>query len=207
LAHQSGRPDWWARYGDILPDWFETYLGLESAATATRSFDIQFVSTLFQTEDYARAVTRLSHQSVPPAEIEDRVALRLRRQDLLTRTDPPRIWSVMDESVLHRPAGGPAVMRVQLHRLLEVAKMPHVTIQVVPFARSGHAGESGSFTILRFGERDLPDVVYLEHLTSAIYLEQRPDVEHYLEVMDRLSGVALTPAATTHLIEQAARDT
>ena len=113
----------------------------------------------------------------------------------------------MDESVLHRPVGGLAVMRAQLHRLFEVTKMPHVTIQVVPFARSGHAGESGSFTILRFGERDLPDVVYMEQLTSAIYLEQRPDVEHYLEVMDRLSGVALTPAATTQLIEQAARDT
>jgi hypothetical protein len=207
LAQQSSQPDWWAKYADILPDWFETYLGLESAATATRCFDIQFVNTLFQTEDYARAVTRLSHQSVPPIEIEDRVALRLRRQDLLARTDPPRIWSVMDESVLHRPVGGLAVMRAQLHRLFEVTKMPHVTIQVVPFARSGHAGESGSFTILRFGERDLPDVVYMEQLTSAIYLEQRPDVEHYLEVMDRLSGVALTPAATTQLIEQAARDT
>jgi transcriptional regulator with XRE-family HTH domain len=207
LARQSARPDWWARYGDILPDWFEQYLGLESAATTIRSFDIQFVHSLFQTEDYARAVTRLGHQAASPAEIEDRVALSLRRQDLLTRMDPPRIWSVMDESVLHRPVGGPAVMRAQLHRLIEVAAMPHVTIQVVPFARSGHAGESGSFSILRFGERNLPDVVYMEQLTSAIYLEQRPDVEYYLEVMDRLSGVALTPAATAHLIEQAARDT
>jgi hypothetical protein len=207
LAQQSGKPDWWAKYGDVLPDWFEPYLGLESAATTIRSFDIQFVHSLFQTEDYARAVTRLGHHADSPGEIEDRVALRLRRQDLLTRQDPPRIWSVMDESVLRRPVGGPDVMRAQLHRFIEVARMPHVTIQVVPFARSGHAGESGSFTLLRFGERDLPDVVYIEHLTSATYLEERLDVEHYLGVMDRLSGQALTPAATLRLIEQAARET
>jgi transcriptional regulator with XRE-family HTH domain len=206
-ARQSARPDWWARYSDALPDWFETFLGLESASSAIRSFEIQFVNALFQTEDYARAVTRLGHRVASPAEIEDRVALRLKRQDLLTRPSPPKVWSVMDESVLRRPVGGPAVLRAQLHRLIKVAMLPHVTVQVVPFARSGHAGESGSFTVLRFGERDLPDVVYIEQLTSALYLEQRPDVEHYLEVMDRLSGVALTPAATTRLIEQAARDT
>jgi hypothetical protein len=113
----------------------------------------------------------------------------------------------MDESVLRRPVGGPGVMRGQLRRLLEVAAMPHVTVQVMPFARGGQAGENGSFTLLRFAERDLPDVVYIEHLTSASYLEQRPDVEHYLGVMDRLSGHALTPAATSQLIEQAARAT
>jgi hypothetical protein len=206
-ARQCSKPDWWAKYGDVLPDWFEPYLGLESAASTIRSFDIQFVNSLFQTEDYARAVIRLGHQGGSFGEIEDRVALRLKRQDLLTRQDPSRIWSVIDESVLRRPVGGPAVMRAQLDRLLEVASMGHVTVQVVPFDRSGHAGESGSFAILRFGERDLPDVVYIEQLTSALYLEQRPDVEHYLGVMDQLSGQALTPAATRDLIEQAARET
>jgi hypothetical protein len=205
LARQSSKPDWWAKYGDVLPDWFEPYIGLESAATAIRSFDMQFVHSLFQTEDYARAVTKLGHHADSALEIEDRVTLRLKRQDLLTRQDPPWIWSVMDESVLRRPVGGPDVMRAQLHRLLEVAGRPNVTIQVVPFGRSGHAGESGSFSILRFGEWDLPDVVYVEHLTSAIYLEQRPDVEHYLGVMDRLSGEALNPDATSGLIEHAAR--
>lgn len=207
LARQASRPDWWTTYGDILPDWFEQYLGLESASATIRSFEIQFVPGLFQTEDYARAVTRLGHEAAPWAENERRVSLRLRRQDLLARASPPRIWAVMDEAVLRRPIGGPAVMRAQLHHLIQVGNAPQVTLQVVPFARGGHSGASGSFTILRFAEQDLPDVVYAEQLTSALYLEQRSDVEHYLEVMDQLSGEALTPAGTTRLIEQVASQT
>ena len=207
LAKESSRPDWWAKYGDILPDWFENYLGLESASTTIRTFEIQFAHGLFQTEDYARAVTRLGHKSASVAEVERRVGLRVKRQDLLTRANPPRIWSVMDEAVLRRPVGGPAVMRAQLRHLIEVAKLPQVTLQVVPFARGGHAGASGSFAVLRFEEQYLPDVVYIEQLTGAVYLDQRPDVEHYLEVMDQLSGEALTPAATTRFIEHVARET
>jgi transcriptional regulator with XRE-family HTH domain len=207
LASRSREPEWWTRYNDILPDWFEAYLGLESAATAIRSFENQFVPGLFQTGDYARAVTRLGHQTAPDGEIERRVRLRLARQDLLSRTRRPRIWAVMDEAVLRRPIGGTAVMRAQLFRLAEAARLPGVKLQVVPFARGGHAAASGSFSILRFEERDLPDVVYMEQLTSAVYLDQRPDVEHYLEVVDQLSGEALTPAATALFIEQAIKET
>lgn len=207
LVKQSNRPDWWTKYSEILPDWFETYLGLESAASTIRSFEIQFVHGLFQTRDYARAVTRLGRTAASAAEIEHRVGLVLSRQSLLTRPAPPRIWSVMDEAVLRRPLGGPAVMHAQLKHLLEVADLPHVTIQVVPFARGGHAGAAGSFTVLRFEERDLPDVVYIEQLTGAIYLNQRPDVERYLEVVDELSGEALTPAATRDFIDQVAQET
>jgi len=207
LAGQSRRQDWWTSYSDILPDWFENYLGLESASSTIRTFEIQFVHGLFQTEDYARAVTLLGHQGAPPDEIERRVGLRVKRQDLLTREDGPRIWSVMDEAVLRRPVGGLAAMRAQLRHLLEVAALPQVTLQVVPFARGGHAGASGSFTILRFEEQYLPDVVYMEQLTGAVYLEQRSDVEHYLAVMDQLSSEALTPDATTRLIELIAKET
>jgi hypothetical protein len=207
LAGQSRRQDWWTSYSDILPDWFENYLGLESASSTIRTFEIQFVHGLFQTEDYARAVTLLGHQGAPPDEIERRVGLRVKRQDLLTREDGPRIWSVMDEAVLRRPVGGLAAMRAQLRHLLEVAALPQVTLQVVPFDRGGHAGASGSFTILRFEEHYLPDVVYMEQLTGAVYLEQRSDVEHYLAVMDQLSSEALTPDATTRLIELIAKET
>jgi transcriptional regulator with XRE-family HTH domain len=206
LARRSSTPDWWARYGDILPDWFETYLGLESVAASIRSFEVQFVPGLFQTEDYARAVTRLGHQAARADEVEQRVALRLKRQDLLTRPGPPRVWAVMDEAVLRRPFGGAAVLRAQLGRLAEAAQLPHVTLQVIPFARGGHAGAGGAFSILRFQERDLPDVVYIEQLTSAVYLDQRPDVEHYLVVVDQLSGEALTPADTMRFIEQVAKE-
>jgi hypothetical protein len=202
LATRSRQPEWWTYYTDILPGWFETYLGLESAAVAIRSFEAQFVPGLFQTEDYARAVTRLGHQTAPTEEIERRVGLRLKRQEVLARPQPPRIWAVMDEAVLRRPIGGTAVMGAQLRRLVEAAQLPGVTLQVVPFAQGGHAAASGSFSILRFAERDLPDVVYIEQLTSAVYLDQRADVEHYLEVADQLSGEALTPVDAIRLIEQ-----
>ena len=207
LAARSREPEWWSAYTDILPGWFETYLGLESAATAIRSFETQFVPGLFQTGDYARAVTRLGHKTASTGEIERRVSLRVKRQGVLTRPQPPRTWAVMDEAVLRRPIGGTAVMRAQLRRLLDAAQLPGVRLQVVPFARGGHAGASGSFSILRFGEPDLPDVVYMEQLTSAVYLDQRRDVEHYLEVVDQLSGAALTPADTISFIKQVARET
>lgn len=206
LAMRSRAAEWWTQYSDILPDWFETYLGLESAAVAIRSFEIQFVPGLFQTEDYARAVTRLGHQTAPAEEIERRVRLRRRRQDVLARAQPPRVWAILDEAVLRRPLGGATVMGAQLRHLAEAARMPHVTLQVVPFARGGHAGASGSFSILRFADADLPDVVFIEQLTSAVYLDQRPDVEHYLEIADQLSGEALPPDATTRFLEQVARE-
>jgi transcriptional regulator with XRE-family HTH domain len=205
LVSQSNTPDWWTTYSDILPDWFETYLSLEAVASTIRSFEVQFVHGLFQTEDYARAV--LGRRTAPTEEIERRVALRLKRQDLLSRPNPPRIWSVIDEGVLRRPVGGPAVMRAQFQHLIEVAGLPQVTLQVVPFASGGHAGESGSFAVLRFEERDLPDVVYLEQLTGAIYLDQRADVERYLEVVNELSTDALTPDESTRFIHQLARET
>jgi len=144
---------------------------------------------------------------VSPAETERRVGLRVKRQDLLTRTSPPKIWSVMDEAVLRRPVGGAAVMRAQLRHLIEAAMAPKVTLQVVPFAQGGHAGASGSFAILRFDELYLPDVVYIEQLTGAVYLEQRSDVEHYLAVMDQLSTEALPPADSARFIEQVAAET
>jgi len=209
LAGRSGEPDWWARYRDVVPGWFETYIGLEAAASAIRSFEVQFVPGLFQTEDYARAVTIPPRPPRRPALADDterRVALRLKRQDLLSRPDPPWIWSVMDEAVLRRPAGGPTVMRAQLRHLLELAALERVTIQVIPFSSGIHAAESGSFTILRFAEQELPDVVYTEQLTGARYLGQRQEVEQYLQVASELSSQALTPAATIRFIEQAARD-
>src|SRR5437868_1615171 len=144
LARQANTPGWWSKYGDIMADWFESYLGLETAASVIRTFELQFVHGLFQTEDYARAVTLLGHTGSSGEEIDRRVSLRLKRQDLLTSPNPPQVWSVLDEGALRRPVGGRQVMRAQLSRLAEVAEMRHVTIQVVPFDRGGHAAAGGS---------------------------------------------------------------
>ena len=202
LVRQANAPGWWSKYGDVMADWFEEYLGLETAASVIRTFELQFVHGLFQTEDYARAVTLLGHTSAPAAEIDRRVNLRLKRQDLLNGPSPPQVWSVIDEGAVRRPVGGRAVMQAQLKKLIEVAGRRHVTIQVVPFARGGHAAAGGSFTVLRFGQPDVPDVVYIEQLTSALYLDKREDVEHYMEVMNHLSTEALTPAQSVRFLTE-----
>ena len=206
LARQASTPGWWSKYGDIMADWFESYLGLETAASVIRTFELQFVHGLFQTEDYARAVTLLGHTAAPADEIDRRVSLRLKRQDLLTSTNPPQVWSVLDEGALRRPVGGRQVMRAQLKHLAEVARMRHVSIQVVPFHRGGHAAAGGSFTVLRFSEPEVPDVVYIEQLTSALYLDKREDVDHYMEVMNHLSTEALTPAQSARFVTEMIRD-
>jgi transcriptional regulator with XRE-family HTH domain len=206
LARQANTPGWWSKYTDVLADWFEAYLGLEAAASVIRTFDLQFVHGLFQTEDYARAVTRLGHDAASAEEIDHRVNLRLKRQDLLTDPEAPQVWSVIDEAALRRPVGSGEVMRAQLNHLCEVAELPGVTIQIVPFARGGHSAASGSFTILRFAEHELPDIVYIEQLTSALYLDKREDVDHYMEVMDHLSTQALTPDETTDFLADVVRE-
>ena len=207
LARQANAPGWWSKYGDVLADWFEAYLGLEAAASVIRTFELQFVHGLFQTEAYARAVTLLGNRAAPAEEIDRRVGLRLKRQELLASAKPPQVWVVIDEGALRRPVGGRAVMRGQLNRLIEVAELRHVTIQVVPFSRGGHAAAGGSFTVLRFGDADVPDVVYIEQLTSALYLDKREDVDHYMEVMNHLSTEALTPAETTCFLAEIIQET
>jgi transcriptional regulator with XRE-family HTH domain len=206
-AQQASTPGWWSKYDDVLPDWFESYLGLEGAASVIRTFELQFVHGLFQTEAYARAVTTLGNKSASPEEVDRRVSVRLKRQDVLAGFEPPQVWSVMDEAVLRRPVGGRAVMRDQLTHLIEVASLPRVTIQVVPFALGGHAAAGGSFTVLRFAEPEVPDIVYIEHLTSALYLDGREDVDHYLEVMNDLSTEALTPARSAALLAEITQET
>jgi hypothetical protein len=207
LVRQADAPGWWPKYGDVLADWFEAYLGLEAAASVIRTFELQFVHGLFQTEAYARAVTLLGHTTAPTEEIDRRVSLRLKRQDLLTSPQPPHQWSVIDEGALRRPVGGRGVMHAQLNRLIEVAELRHVTVQVVPFGRGGHAAAGGSFTVLRFSEPEVPDVVYIEQLTSALYLDKREDVDHYMEVMNHLSTTALTPARTARFLAEITRET
>jgi transcriptional regulator with XRE-family HTH domain len=204
LAQQANNQGWWAKYDDVLPDWFETYVGLEQATSLIRSYELQFVPGLFQTEDYARAVTMLGHRGAATAEIDRRVSLRLKRQQLLAGQEP-RVWAVIDESALRRPLGGREAMRAQLRHLIEIAELPQVTLQVMPFDRGGHSAAGGSFAILRFGEPDLPDIVYIEQLTGALYLDARHEVDHYHEVMNSLSIEAETPAESERLLRKIIR--
>ncbi|MCX4390314.1 helix-turn-helix domain-containing protein [Micromonospora peucetia] len=200
LARDANNPGWWHRYGDVLPNWFQSYLGLEAAAALIRSYEVQFVPGLLQTREYARAVVLLGHGRAAPAEIERRVALRMQRQRLLHRERPPQLWAVVDEAALRRPIGGPRVMRDQVAALVEATKAPNIRLQVIPFAAGGHAAAGGSFTILRFGDQELPDIVYIEQLTSAIYLDKRDDLDYYAVAMERLCVEAEPPERTPEIL-------
>ncbi|MBB2911078.1 transcriptional regulator with XRE-family HTH domain [Streptosporangium becharense] len=202
LARQANAPGWWHKYGDLLPSWFEVYVGLEEAASVVRTYEVQFIPGLLQSPEYARAVIMLVHGGASPYEVDRRVALRMARQERLTRPDAPALWAVMDEAVLRRPIGGPQVLRDQVDHLLKATELPNVSLQIMPFDRGGHAAAGGPFSILRFPERDLPDVVYMEQLTSALYVDKLEETDHYMQVMDRLCVQAYSVAESKRFLER-----
>jgi len=206
LARQANNPGWWHRYSDVLPTWFQSYLGLESSAALIRTYEVQFVPGLLQTPDYARAVIQLGHSDAPTAEIERRVELRMDRQKLLTRAEPPQVWVVVDEAALRRPIGGRQVMYRQIEALIEETRRPNIRLQVIPFDAGGHAAAGGAFTILRFADEELPDVIYVEQLTSALYLDKREDLDLYAEAMERLCVEADPPARTRDALASILKD-
>ncbi|GAA2590915.1 helix-turn-helix transcriptional regulator [Dactylosporangium fulvum] len=206
LAREANNPGWWHRFGDVLPNWFQSYLGLEAAAALIRTYEVQFVPGLLQTRDYARAVVLLGHGRAKREEIERRVELRMKRQEILTREQPVKLWVVVDEAALRRPIGGLDVMRGQVEALLEASTLPNVRLQVIPFQAGGHAAAGGAFSILRFPDEDLPDVVYIEQLTSALYLDKRDDVDLYAEAMERLCVEAHPPTDTSKILEEIRKD-
>lgn len=194
LAKDANNRGWWHRYNDVTPDWFDAYLGLEAAADLIRTYEVQFVPGLLQTPEYTRAVARLTSGTERSADELDRiVALRKTRQAVLDRDPPLRLWALIEESVLHRPIGGPQVLRDQLAALLQAVQRPNVTLQIIPLGSAGHAATAGAFSVLRFPQADLPDVVYLEHLTSALYLDKRDDLDAYTHVLDSLTVSAPPP--------------
>jgi hypothetical protein len=206
LVDRANEPGWWHRFNDLLPTWFQAYVGLEEAATRIRTYEVQFVPGLLQTKEYARAVITAGAAGVGPAEIARRVDLRMERQRVLDRPDGPIFWAVIDEAALRRPIGGSDVMRGQLQHLLELMRLPGITIQVMPFSYGGHSAEGGAYSILRFGDKELPDVVYVEQLASALYLDKREEVDRYGEVMERLCAVSTTPEATVEILQKIISD-
>ncbi|MFF9331818.1 helix-turn-helix domain-containing protein [Streptomyces albogriseolus] len=201
LLQRAGEPGWWQRYDKrLMPEWFDRLVGLQEAAATIRTFEIQYVPGLLQTADYTRAVVERGLPNAPASEVQRRVELRMRRAQLLLREDAPQLWAVIDESVLLRVLGDRAVMRDQLDHLARMAARPNVTLQIVPLNVSNASAPAIPVTYLRFGGLDLPDVVYLEHIRSANFLEDRDETEEYRIVLDRLADEALTPRESLEML-------
>jgi transcriptional regulator with XRE-family HTH domain len=206
ISREANLPGWWFRYGDVVPPWFRTYMDLESAASLIRTYQAQLVPGLLQTADYARATIAGMLLPRSPEEVERRITLKLARQQILKRPDGPRLWAVVDEAALRRPVGGEEVMREQLKRLIDAANLPSVVLQVLPVSVGAHTAMAGAFTILRFADLELPDIVYVEHLTNAQYLDKRDEVNAYLHVIDSLSMRAAPPRKTLDILHAILRE-
>ncbi|MGV9393213.1 helix-turn-helix domain-containing protein [Streptomyces olivaceus] len=200
LAKEANVAGWWHSYSDVLPSWFPTYVGLEGAASLIRVYEVQFVHGLLQTAEYAHAVVRRGMKGADEADVERRVALRLERQKHLVAENAPQFHIVLDEAALRRPYGGRDVMRGQLQHLIEMSERPNVRLQIMPFGFGGHSGEGGAFTILSFPESDLSDVVYLEQLTSALYLDKPEDVTQYETALAELQQDSPGPDESRDLL-------
>lgn len=190
LVEEANQPGWWHRFRDVLPDWFSLYVSLEGEANLIRAYEPHCVPGLLQTGDYARVLLRTGFPGASETELNRRVALRMERQDLLTRSRAPLLWAVVEEHALRRPVGGPEVMRGQIDRLVEASTLPNVTLQVMPSCAGPHPGMFGPFQLFRFDIPELPDIVYTESLTGAVYLDDRRDTTAYREVLDRMSAQA-----------------
>lgn len=201
LAEQANRHGWWHDYRDVVPDWFEEYLGLEQDAELIRTHEIQYVPGLLQTEDYARAVIARGHTGESRERVESRVALRMRRRELLDSSGR-RLWAIVDEGALRRLVGGRDVMRAQLGHLVEMAGLAHVTLQVLPFSVEVAVGGVGPVTLLRFPQAELDDIVYLEQLASAQYLTKDAEAHPYRHLLNELSVHAPPPKATPGILRR-----
>lgn len=198
LAEQANRPGWWHRYNDILPEWFQAYVGMEEAARSIRGYEPHFIPGLLQTEGYAAAVLALG--DLPAEETERHVVLRLERQRRF-REGKLRLWMIVDEAPLRRPVTEMGEHLEQLRYLREQSGTAALTLQILPYGLGGRAAPTG-FSILRFTEPDLPDVVYVENLTSALYLDKEADLERYLLAMERLSVMAHDPQRSMEILDE-----
>ncbi|HEX6673875.1 MAG TPA: helix-turn-helix transcriptional regulator [Actinomycetes bacterium] len=205
MAREANAPGWWQQFGDVLPQWFRAFVDLESVATRIRTYEGHLVPGLLQTEDYMRAVIR-AQLAEPPEDVERRVELRQTRQTVLTRPNPPQLWAVVDEAALRRPVGGRKVMRAQVERLLEATELPNLILQVLPLGAGAHPALVSAFSLLRFADQDLPDVAYIEHLTSALYLNKREEVDQYMHAMETICVRSAVPSETPEILAKILHD-
>lgn len=201
LAREANEPGWWQKYGESLPIWFQSYVGMEEAATQLRVYETQFVPGLLQTEDYAREVITRGGKNRLDTLAKDRIATRMRRQRRIRENAGVKLWVIIDEPAVRRPVGNAAIMRAQLQHLRKLSEEPNITLQIVPFSQGVYAAETGSFTILRYPEYDLPDVVYVEQLTGGMIQEKRAEVEQYTMALEWLAVVAERPEQSRVLLD------
>lgn len=207
MAREANQPSKWKRYTDYLPDWFSNYLDMEGAAYMIRTYEVQVVPGLLQSEEYARAVMMLGYGHTPLTEIDKRIDVRIKRQEILDREEKrPELWAVIDEAALHRPFGGAGVMRGQIKSLIESCDKPNVRVQIVPFSSGAHSGAGAPFTWLRFAYEELNDIIYLEHLVGGLYLEKDNEVDAYQAAMEHLCVEATQPHKTQDFLQRVLRD-
>lgn len=206
LAIQAKEPGWWHRYDDVLPEWFNMYLGLEADASLLQIYEPELVTGLLQTEAYARAVLASNPLPEPPDEIERAVALRIGRQRRLRQEPSLSVHAVLNEAAIRRPIGGTEVFRDQLFYLAETAgELVNVTVQVLPFEVGTHAGINGGFHTLEFPDPEDPRIVFIEHLTTSLYLERRREVSRYRLAFTKLCEAALDDQESLYLIRETAK--
>lgn len=206
LSRDSRQKGWWHAYSDTINPQFATYVGLESAASEIRVYEVNLIPGLLQTEDYARTMIRSGAMNGSFEDVERKVALRMARQPALTRNDPPMLWTVVDEAALRRRVGGAELMRAQLEHVLELSALKNVAMQVIPFGAGAHPAMGRPFVILVFPERIDPDVVYLEDLTSAFYLEDVDEVDRYNVFFNHLRATALSFDDSAALVTSVLKD-
>ncbi|ANH92017.1 MULTISPECIES: helix-turn-helix transcriptional regulator [unclassified Streptomyces] len=204
MAKDSRQQGWWHSFGDIP---YSVYIGLETDAASLRVYDPQVVPGLLQTRQYAEALIAGALPETTPADIEKRVQVRMRRQERIAAAENPlRLWTVLDEAALRRVVGGPALMREQLEHLVEQSRLPHVTVQVIPFGMGAHPGLNGQYAILEFPDTADSSVVYIEGVTSDLYLEKANDVQKYSVMYEHLRAQALNVEQSREFIEKVAKD-
>ncbi|RBM16879.1 helix-turn-helix transcriptional regulator [Streptomyces sp. PT12] len=206
MARESRQQGWWHAFAELSPT-YSVYIGLETDASSLRVYEPQVVPGLLQTQEYATALISGALPEVGPDEVNSRVQVRLRRQQrLYDERTPLRLWAVVDEAALRRQVGGPSTMLEQIHRLTECSRLPHVTLQVLPFSAGAHPAVNGQYTILEFPEASDSTVIYLEGGTNDFYLEKPHDVQHYSVMYEHLRAQALSPEQTRGVLGQLAQE-
>lgn len=202
LARGAREQGWWTQYVDVS---FEPYIGLEAEATAITCYSMYYVPGLLQTEEYARALIKAIAPRIEPEVYEQRVEVRLRRQQLLEQEDRPRYRVLLDEAVLHRRVGGTQVMYAQLSKILEAEKKDQAAVQIIPFDVGAHAAQDSNFVLLEFDEPSVSPVIYVEGLTGSRYIDREADVDRYREAVERLRDSALNQHESKHRLNQLRR--